>query len=482
MQRRWDILAEEVKRSSYIALPMAVVMVSQYLLRAASISMVGHLGELELAGTGIAACFTSVTGFSVLTYMLWKITTFVILHQQFGMASALETLCGQAYGARQYHMLGTYTYSAMISSILVCFPISILWMYIDKLLILLGQDPLISIEARKFSVWLIPTLFPYAILQLITRYLSSQSLIFPMLWSSVTVLAIHVPVCWALVFKLGFRIPGAALAIGFSYTLNVVILVVYLYRSKACERTRAACLRDVFLSIKEFLRFAIPSAVMTCLEWWSYEAVGLLSGLLPNAQLETSVLSICLTLDILHYYIPSSFGVAASTRVSNELGAGNPEAAKMALLAVTALGAMEVIVASTILLCSRSVLGYAFSNDKELVNYVKAMTPFLCLSIFADTIQTILSGVARGSGWQDVGAYINLGSYYLVGIPMAIVLGFVCHLNGKGLWSGLIIGLMMQSTLLTLVTCFTNWQKQATKARERMLKEALIDEEGWATK
>ncbi|KAM0032419.1 putative multi antimicrobial extrusion protein [Helianthus debilis subsp. tardiflorus] len=462
MPRRWEILlAEEVKRSCYIALPMVVVMVSQYLLRAASISMVGHLGELELAGTAVAISFTNVTGFSIL----------------FGMASALETLCGQAYGAQKYHMLGAYTYGAMISLILVCLPISILWIYIDKLLILIGQDPLISAEARKFSVWLIPTLFPYAILQLMTRYLSSQSLIFPMLWSSVAVLLIHVPICWALVFKLGFRAPGAALAIGISYTLNVVILGVYLYRSKACKRTRATCLGDVFSSIKEFLRFSVPSALMICLEWWSYELVVLLSGHLPNARLETSVLSICLTVDILHYYIPYSFGVAASTRVSNELGAGNPEAAKMALLAASVLGALEVIIASTILFCSRSILGYAFGKDKELVNYVKEMTPLLCLSIFADTIQTILSGVARGSGWQDIGAYINLGSYYLVGIPMAVVLGFVCHLNGKGLWSGLIIGIVIQCILLTLVTCSTNWQKQARKARERMFKEELIDEQ-----
>ncbi|XP_076960733.1 protein DETOXIFICATION 14-like [Bidens hawaiensis] len=393
------------------------------------------------------------------------------------MASALETLCGQAYGAQQFDKLGAYTYSAMISLILVCIPISILWVYIDKLLMLLGQDPLVSAQAHKFSVWLIPTLFPYAILQLIVRYLLSQSLIFPMLWSSVVVLVLHVPICWALVFRLKFGIAGAALAIGISYTLNVVLLVVYLYRSKACEKTRAMRLKDVFSSIKEFHCFAIPSAVMICLEWWSYEIVVLLSGLLPNTQLETSVLSICLTIDNFHYLIPYSFGVAASTRVSNELGAGNPEAAKMALFAVSTLGALEVIIASAILFCSRSVLGYAFSDEKKVVNYVKDMTPLLCFTIFVDTIQTILSGVARGSGWQGIGAYINLGSYYLVGIPMAIVLGFVCHLKGKGLWSGLTIGIVTQCILLTLVTCLTNWQKQASKARERMFKEELLDEE-----
>ncbi|XP_076935552.1 protein DETOXIFICATION 14-like [Bidens hawaiensis] len=393
------------------------------------------------------------------------------------MSSALETLCGQAFWVRQYHKLGTYTYGAMISLILVCFPISILWIYIDGLLILLGQDPLISAEARKFSVWLIPTLFPYSILQLLVRYLLSQSLIFPMLWSSVAVLAIHLLVCWALVFWLGFGTAGAALAIGISYTLNVMLLGFYLYYSDSCEKTRVTFSVDGLKTIREFFRFAIPSAIMICLEWWSYEIVVLLSGLLPNPRLETSVLSICLTVGTLHYHVLYSFGAAASTRVSNELGAGNPQAAKTALLAASGLGAVEVIIAITALFCSRSILGYAFGNEQELVDYVKDITIFLCFTLFSDTIQAILSGAARGSGWQHIGAYINLGSYYLVGIPMALVLGFVIHLKGKGLWSGLIIGSIVQCILLILITCSTNWEKQATMARERIFVRTIIDKE-----
>lgn len=65
--RRWEVVfAEEVKRTCYIAFPMVVVTVSQNLLRVASMSMVGHLGELELAGTAVATSLANVTGFSVL--------------------------------------------------------------------------------------------------------------------------------------------------------------------------------------------------------------------------------------------------------------------------------------------------------------------------------------------------------------------------------------------------------------------------------
>lgn len=69
-------------------------------------------------------------------------------------------------------------------------------------------------------------------------------------------------------------------------------------------------------------------------------------------------------------------------------------------------------------------------------------------------------GVARGSGWQHLGAYVNLGAYYLVGIPVALLLGFVWHLRGLGLWSGLVAGATVQSIMLSLITSLTNWEKQ----------------------
>lgn len=59
-----------------------------------------------------------------------------------------------------------------------------------------------------------------------------------------------------------------------------------------------------------------------------------------------------------------------------------------------------------------------------------------------------------------MGAYVNFGAFYLVGIPLAIVLGFIEQLRGKGIWIGIATGSMVQVILLSLATSFTNWQKQ----------------------
>lgn len=178
------------------------------------------------------------------------------------MASALETLCGQAYGAEQFHKLGIYTYCSIIPLILLCFPISLLWIFTDKLLILIGQDPVISRIAQKYAVCLIPNLFSYAVLQSLIRFLQAQSLILPMFFSSVLTLCFHIPLCWVLVFGVKLGSIGAALSVSLSYWLNVFLVGFYNKFSSGCEKTRVAFSKDVIASIPEFFRFAVPSAVM----------------------------------------------------------------------------------------------------------------------------------------------------------------------------------------------------------------------------
>ncbi|KAK9116196.1 hypothetical protein Sjap_015143 [Stephania japonica] len=282
---------------------------------------------------------------------------------------------------------------------------------VDKLMVrnsierseLMHQDPLIFHEAGKYAVWLIPALVAYAALQSMQRYLQSQSLIIVMLLSSTAALCFHVPVCWLLVFKSGLGNVGAALSIG----------------------------------IGQFFRLALPSTVMICLEWWSFELLVLLSGILPNPQLETSVLSICLTTITFLYTIPFGIAAAASTRVSNELGAGKPQAARLAVYAAMAIAIADATIVSAILFASRNIWGYAYSNENGVIDYVTGMAALISIEVILDSLQGVMSGIARGCGWQHLGAYVNLGAFYLVGIPVAVVLGFVLLVRGRGLWIGI---------------------------------------------
>ncbi|KAI6686135.1 hypothetical protein NL676_032048 [Syzygium grande] len=213
--------------------------------------MVGHLGELSLASTAIAISFCVVTGFSPL----------------FGMSSALETLCGQAYGAEQYQKFSIHIHTGIFCLVLVCVPLSPVWIFMGKLLVLMGQDLKISLEASKFATCLIPALFGYGTLQPLVRYFQTQSLVFPLLVSSLVTLVFHIALCRTLVFNSSFRNLGAAMAIGLSYWLNAILLALYMKYSPHCAKmkTRVRISMELFRGMREFFSFAVPSAVMI---WW----------------------------------------------------------------------------------------------------------------------------------------------------------------------------------------------------------------------
>jgi MATE family multidrug resistance protein len=83
---------------------------------------------------------------------------------------------------------------------------------------------------------------------------------------------------------------------------------------------------------------------------------------------------------------------SGSAQVSNNLGAGNHEAVQVVIRAVLKISLIEAVIVSTNLFCYRNVFGYAFSNERVVVDYVTELAPLLCLSIVADSLQTVLSG------------------------------------------------------------------------------------------
>ncbi|KAJ4838978.1 Protein DETOXIFICATION 16 [Turnera subulata] len=448
---RKEIL-EEVKKQLWLSGPLILASLLQYCIQIISVMFVGHLGELSLSGASMATSFASVTGFSLLM----------------GMASALDTFCGQSYGAEQYHMLGIHMQRAMFVILLVSIPLSIIWANTKPILIFCGQQEDIAHVAGIYAQFMIPSLFAYGLLQCLNRFLQTQNIVFPVMLCSGIATLLHILLCWVLIFKCGLGTTGAALANNFSYWITVLLLAIYVKFSPSCAKTWTGFSKEALNNILTFFRLAIPSAVMVCLEMWSFEMMVLLSGLLPNPQLETSVLSICLNTAATVWMIPFGLSGAASTRVSNELGAGHPKLARLAVIVVVAVAVGEGIFVGIVLISIRNIWGYAYSNEIEVVKYVAVMLPLIATSNFLDGLQCVLSGIARGCGWQKIGAYINLGSYYLVGIPCAILFAFVLHIGGKGLWLGIICALTVQVFSLSTITIRSNWQQEAKKATDRV--------------
>ncbi|KAJ0527769.1 putative multi antimicrobial extrusion protein [Helianthus annuus] len=447
----------ELKQQLKLAGPLCLVSFLQYSLEIISVMFVGRLGELSLSVASMATSFASVTGFS---FML-------------GMGSALETLCGQAYGAEQYHMLGIHTQRAMLVLMLMAIPTSIIWTFTGTIFTWFGQDLEISTLAGSYTRWLIPSIFPYGILQCQFRFLQTQSKTKVLMISTGFTSFVHILVCWIFVCKIGLGCQGAALSCAVSYWTNVLVLSVYIKFSSDFEKTWTGFCKEGITNLGEFFVLSIPSALMVCLEYWSYEFLVFMSGLLPNPKLETSMMSVSLTTSSVIFRIPYGFGSAVSTRVSNELGAGKPRAARLAARVMMFLAVTEGVLVSLFLISVRHIWGYLFTNEEEVVSYMSNVMPVLALSNFMDGIQGVLSGTARGCGWQKIGAAVNLGAYYIIGLPCSAILTFVFHYGGMGLWMGIISGSGLQAILLLVITMRTNWEQQAINARNRVFGTSL---------
>ncbi|XP_047051707.1 protein DETOXIFICATION 16-like [Lolium rigidum] len=451
------LAAAEVRRLVRLGGPIVLSCILQNLVNMVSVMVVGHLGELPLAGASLAASLANVTGYSLLA----------------GMATALDTLCGQAYGAGRYHRLGAYKQRAMVVLSLACVPIALVWANTTKILLFLGQDPAIAAEAGEYARWMIPSLAAYVPLQCHIRFLQAQGVVLPVTASSGATALFHPLVCWLLVYKAGMGSKGAALSNAVSYGVNLVILAMYVRLSDACKDTWSGFSREAFKELRQFTELAMPSAMMICLEWWSFEILVLLSGLLPNPQLETSVLSICLNTGALLYMVPLGLSSSISTRVSNELGAGQPQAAKLAMRVVMYMALSEGLVIALTMILLRNVWGHLYSDEQEVVTYISRMLPVLGISFFIDGLHSSLSGVLTGSGKQNIGAAVNLGAFYLLGIPMAVLLAFVFHLNGMGLWLGIVCGSFTKLALLVFIAWCIDWEKEAEKANDRVFNSSF---------
>ncbi|KAH8493296.1 hypothetical protein Peur_061888 [Populus x canadensis] len=442
----------ELKTLFQLAGPAVVVYLLNNVISMSTQILCGHLGNLELAASSLGN-----NGIQVFAYGL-----------MLGMGSAVETLCGQAYGAHKYEMLGIYLQRSTVLLMATGIPLMMIYIFSKSLLILLGESDTIASAGAIFVYGLIPQIFAYAANFPIQKFLQAQSIIFPSAYISVGVLVVHLLLSWIAIYKLGWGLLGASLVLSLSWWLLVGAQLVYILASRNFKHTWKGFSLQAFSGLWEFFKLSIASAVMLCLETWYYQILVLIAGLLKDAEIALDSLTVCMTISGWVFMISVGFNAAASVRVSNELGAGHPKSASFAVVAVTLSSFIIALALAIVLLLLRHVISYAFTGGSTVADAVAELSPFLAISILLNGVQPVLSGVAVGCGWQAFVAYVNVGCYYFIGIPLGCVIGFKFDFGVKGIWSGMIGGTLIQTIILLWVTFRTDWNKEVEKATNRL--------------
>ncbi|KAG9138476.1 hypothetical protein Leryth_012757 [Lithospermum erythrorhizon] len=435
----------------YLAFPAIFTMMCQFSTGSITQVFAGHVGTLQLASFSIENAV--IAGLAYGTML--------------GMGSAVETLCGQAYGAKQYDVLGVYMQRSWI--ILFCTSIPMLFLYIfaTSILRLIGQSPEIAELAGKFSHWMIPQLFAFALNFPIQKFLQAQSKIFAMAIISFVGMVMHIFFSWLLIVKLGWGLGGGAIVLNASWWFVVIAQLVYIF-SGTCGEAWSGFSIKAFQNLWGFVRLSVSSAVMVCLEMWYYSALLLFAGYLKNAEVAVSGFSVCF--NILCWVLSLAFGfnAAISVRVSNELGAGHPMKTKFAVIVVTLTTLIFGFLIALVLMATRKQYPAIFVDSKEVQHVVYELTPLLCGNIIINVLQPSLSGVAVGAGWQAYVVYVNIICYYVVGIPLGLILSYVLDMGIMGLFYGMTIGTMVQTFVLIWMMYKTDWNKEILIVEDRM--------------
>lgn len=441
----------ESKKLWNLAGPAIFTALCQYSLGALTQTFAGQLSELDLAAVSVENSVVAGLAFGIML----------------GMGSALETLCGQAFGAGQIRMLGVYMQRSWVILVTTACCLVPLYVWSPPILELIGETTEISQAAGKFALWMLPQLFAYAMNFPIQKFLQSQSKVYVMAWISAAVLVFHTFFSWLFILHLGWGLVGAAVTLNTSWWLIVIGQLLYIFITKS-DGAWSGFSWLAFADLWGFVKLSLASAVMLCLEFWYLMILVVITGRLANPLIPVDAISICMNIQGWDAMIAIGFNAAISVRVSNELGSGNPKIAKFAVIVVSITSVSIGVVAMAVVYATRDYFPYLFTNSEAVAEETTQLAVLLGITVLLNSLQPVLSGVAVGAGWQSLVAYINIGCYYIVGLPAGILLGFTFDFGAEGIWSGMIGGIVLQTIILIVVTSITNWTREAEEAESRV--------------
>ncbi|KAH7130940.1 putative MATE efflux family protein subfamily [Dactylonectria macrodidyma] len=430
------------------AAPLVVTFMLQYLIDISSIVAVGRLGKVELGAVSLANMSASISCFAIFQ----------------GLATSLDTLCSQAYGSGNKHLVGLYCQRMTLFLFCLSVPISALWLCSEPIIARLVSDAEIARLASSYLHILIFALPGYALLETGKRFLQAQGL-----FSATTyVLLIGAPVNallqWLLVWKLGLGFIGAPMAVVITRTLLPVLLILYtkLIRGSQCWggfSTRA------FANWWVMIRLAVPGMIMVEAEWLAFEINTVVSSRFGTEYLAAQ--SILIALTTISYQIPFPVSIAASTRVATLIGAGKVNDAKVAARVAVVASCLCTLTNFLVYIIFRHQLPLIFTGDPDVAAIATLVLPLVGALTFFDGITVAAHGLLRGIGKQAIGGPANLVAYYLVSLPLSLYLSFDLDWKIFGLWMGSTIGLSVVAVIEYTFLLMTDWRKAVMEAAAR---------------
>ena len=177
------------------------------------------------------------------------------------MSSATETLCGQAFGAKQYHMMGIYLQTSWLIDVTIATIMAPLFIFATLILKFLGQEDDIAMVAQSFGLWFIPILYCFVLGPTLQMFLQAQLKNIVVAWLCASSFMLHLFLSWLFVVKMDLGVSGAMGALIISSWSMIIGEFVYAVGGQ-CPNTWRGFSSAAFSDLRPVIRLSQSSGFM----------------------------------------------------------------------------------------------------------------------------------------------------------------------------------------------------------------------------
>lgn len=430
----------EVRQSLNLALPFALMQLAQLSINVTLMVMCGRLGASELAG--------SMLGLQVFLFVF----LFAL-----GLAIAVAPMVAQARGSNDLRQVRGAFCQGLWATGLVAVPGALVLWFSGNLLRIAGQDPGVANDAAEFTRPMALGLPAWLWFFVVRNYMGAMGRPKPALYVMVVAIVLNFVLGYLLIFgEFGFPAWGVFGA-GFTAAIIGWLLLLGLSGFALADRrlrrlnVPSELLRINWPQFREVFRIGVPMGLAMLFETSLFLAVLWLQGLI-SVQAQAAH-AIVVQLANLAFMVPLGLSQAATVRVGLAVGHGDPLEAHRAAVVAFVVTVIWALLAGILFLLVPSILVRQFLDLSLPESAPVAATAATFLAITAaftifDAMQTAALGVLRGLKDTRVPTFITALGYWIVGFPLAALLGLFIGWEGVGVWLGLAAGNALASLLM----------------------------------
>ncbi len=424
---------DEVRRLLAMTWPIVVGQLGMMMLGLVDAWMVGQLGARELAAVTLA----NGVSFSAIVVGI-------------GTAIGLDPLIAQAQGAGDQPAVDRALARGLVLLLGLSVPIVAVHFALRPVLVALSQPPGLLDLASSYALAVAPSAPAFILFVLLRQAMQARGLFRPVMWIVLAANLLNVVCNLVLIHGLGpvppLGVVGAGLSTALSrFAMLAAVVWVAMPEREALRRGLADGMR--WEELARVGRVALPVGWQVGLEVWAFNLAIPMVGWF--GEVSVAAHTVALTFASMAFQVPLALGSAAAARVGNLVGEGADWAG--AGWTAIRLGSAWGLVSSTLLVVLGVPLSASFlPGDPAAVALAASLIPLAAAFQVFDAAQVVSFGVLRGAGDTQVPSVANIVGYYAIGLPLGAWLAVEQGWEARGVWAGLVVGLVGVSALLLL--------------------------------